>query len=211
MKKESEVEKSRHLIASIVANDRSGDGSSLLDDGCLGEFNDYAGNLLPPPDDDDDNEQEYAMKSRDEWEARELMRIMREVEEKIKLNTEADDQYNQEVLGHECSKVSEKRNTTNEKNHGNYLQRYYHRGAFYLDEDTLQEAGATDVRHKASEYARSATLEDKIDKAKLPKVMQVKKFGFAGYSTKYKGLKMEDTTDKNIRHMPIINKGTGKI
>ena len=95
-----------------------------------------------------------------------------------------------------------------DKSEGKYLQRYYHRGAFYLDEDTLKEAGPDDIRHKAAQYARAATLEDKIDKAKLPKIMQVKKFGLAGYSTKYKGLAMEDTTDRQIKYIPINKKSS---
>ena len=36
--------------------------------------------------------------------------------------------------------------------------------------------------------------------------MQVKKFGFAGYSTKYKGLKAEDTTDKRSTYIPLKRK-----
>jgi microfibrillar-associated protein 1 len=214
MRKESEVQKSRHLLATVVANDRSGDRSSSLNDGCLGEFTETGGNILPPPDDNDDydedvsKQEEYAVKSREEWEVRELMRIMREVEEKIK-HLEGDDQHQRQLIKREFHESSEKKNTNSDKSQGNYLQRYYHRGAFYLDEDTLREAGPADIRHKAAEYARAATLEDKVDKTKLPQVMQVKKFGFAGNSTKYKGLKSEDTTDKDIRHVPITKKGTG--
>ena len=73
-----------------------------------------------------------------------------------------------------------------------------------MDEDTLNQAGKDDVRHKALEYSRAATGEDKIDKLALPEVMQVKKFGFAGYSTKYKGLAKEYTTDKSTDFVPIV-------
>jgi hypothetical protein len=38
--------------------------------------------------------------------------------------------------------------------------------------------------------------------------MQVKKFGIAGYSTKYKGLAKEDTTDKTLDFLPIRGANT---
>jgi hypothetical protein len=47
-------------------------------------------------------------------------------------------------------------------------------------------------------YARAAMGKDKIDKQNLPKVMQVKKFGFVRQNTKYKGCAKEDTTDKEM-------------
>jgi microfibrillar-associated protein 1 len=89
------------------------------------------------------------------------------------------------------------------KEESRYMQRFYHPGAFYMDDS---EWDANDVRHKAKEYARAATGEDKIDKRNLPEVMQVKKFGFARQGTKYKGLAKEDTTDKGMEILPIVKK-----
>jgi hypothetical protein len=68
-----------------------------------------------------------------------------------------------------------------------------------MDEDTLRDKD--DVRHKAAEYSRAATGEDKFDRRSMPKVMQVKRPGFAN-QTKYKGLKHEDTSDKTMQHLP---------
>ena len=59
-----------------------------------------------------------------------------------------------------------------------------------MDDDTLAKAGEGDVRNRATD---GAVLEDKFDRAALPKVMQVKDFGFQG-RTKYTHLSDQDTT-----------------
>lgn len=64
-----------------------------------------------------------------------------------------------------------------------FLQKYYHRGAFYLDQE-----------YQVYKQDFSApTLEDHFDKTILPKVMQVKNFGRCG-RTKYTHLVDQDTT-----------------
>ena len=99
---------------------------------------------------------------------------------------------------------------TNKASKGKYkfLQKYYHRGAFFLDkeEDVFKRdisSGKTQkfnlqrYQNKKIKFTYivffSATLEDKFDKTVLPKVMQVKNFGRSG-RTKYTHLVDQDTT-----------------
>ncbi|XXG55940.1 hypothetical protein AAC387_Pa03g3489 [Persea americana] len=67
-----------------------------------------------------------------------------------------------------------------------FMQRYYHKGAFFQSEvDDMYQ-------HDFS----APTGEDRMDKTKLPKVMQVNNFGRRG-RTKWTLLLNEDTTDWN--------------
>ena len=76
-----------------------------------------------------------------------------------------------------------------EKAKWKFLQKYYHKGVFYVDEDSVRKEDE-DVRTR--EY-NEPTLEDKFDKEKLPAILQVKNFGKRG-RTKYTHLLDQDTT-----------------
>jgi len=228
---------SRAMVAEVVAvSDKHGHSSS---GGGLGEGDEFdigeGREFNSIPDDTDPTEEdspELANAERDAWEVRELIRILREVDEAAKEEKERKELERRRAMTDEerleedrrtgryrAPGEAQRRNARDGNGHNggkdgkssenNYLQRYYHRGAFYMDEDTLEQAGKDDVRHRAAEYSRAATGEDKIDKRALPEVMQVKKFGFAGYSTKYKGLAKEDTTDKSMEFLPV--KGLGRV
>jgi microfibrillar-associated protein 1 len=68
-----------------------------------------------------------------------------------------------------------KKNAPKEKQQWKFMQKYYHKGVFYMDESSVREK--EDVRKRD---ASGATLEDKFNKEMLPQVMQVKNFGRAG-------------------------------
>jgi microfibrillar-associated protein 1 len=68
-----------------------------------------------------------------------------------------------------------KKNEPKEKTKLKFLQKYHHKGAFYMDDASVQDKD--DVRRRE---ATGATLEDKFNKEVLPSVMQVKNFGKSG-------------------------------
>jgi microfibrillar-associated protein 1 len=161
-----------------------------------------------PPNDDDDVDREQA---RDAWELRELARLLLAMDQQKEREMEQlEYQRRRQMTDEEClredtnaGRYQAPGSTRQGQPKGKFMQRFFHRGAFYMDEEEWDES---DVRHKSAEYAREATGEDKIDKSQLPEVMQVKNFGFARQNTRYKGLANEDTTDKGETTVPLVRK-----
>ncbi|XP_058448048.1 microfibrillar-associated protein 1 [Malaya genurostris] len=133
--------------------------------------------------DDENDEVEY-----EAWKLRELKRIKRDREEKEALDKEKIEIERLRNMTDDERRQEQRLNPkliTNKTVKGKYkfLQKYYHRGAFYLDNE--------DQVYKQDFSA--PTLEDHFDKTILPKVMQVKNFGRCG-RTKYTHLVDQDTT-----------------
>ncbi|KAJ1531451.1 hypothetical protein ONE63_000130 [Megalurothrips usitatus] len=133
--------------------------------------------------DDENDEVEY-----EAWKLRELKRIKRDREEREAMEKERSELERIRNMTEEERRLEFRNNPkviTNRSAKGKYkfLQKYYHRGAFYLDNE--QEIFKRDFS--------AATLEDHFDKTILPKVMQVKNFGRSG-RTKYTHLVDQDTT-----------------
>lgn len=132
---------------------------------------------------DENDEEEY-----ETWKVRELKRIKRDRDEREALEKEKGEVDRLRTMTDEERRADLRANPKvipNKAPKGRYkfLQKYYHRGSFYMDED--------DMVYKRDFSA--PTLEDHFDKTILPKVMQVKNFGRSG-RTKYTHLVDQDTT-----------------
>ncbi|KAK6631746.1 hypothetical protein RUM43_013810 [Polyplax serrata] len=166
-------ERRRHTLKMIEEDIRKEAASKPGDEPSLGNVNT----------DDENDEVEY-----EAWKLRELKRIKRDREEREALEKERLELERIRNMTEEERRVELRNNPkiiTNKSTKGKYkfLQKYYHRGVFYLDQD--DEVFKRDFS--------SATLEDHFDKTILPKVMQVKNFGRSG-RTKYTHLVDQDTT-----------------
>ncbi|TMW68825.1 hypothetical protein Poli38472_006293 [Pythium oligandrum] len=143
------------------------------------------------PDDTDglDPEQEYR-----DWELREMRRIKRDRDEREERRKEAEETLRRRNMTEEERKAEDeklKKNAPKEKSKWKFMQKYYHKGAFYMDDTSVREK--EDVRKRD---ASGATLEDNFNKEMMPSVMQVKNFGKSG-RTKYTHLAAEDTSKKD--------------
>ncbi|KAJ3320248.1 Microfibrillar-associated protein 1 [Boothiomyces sp. JEL0866] len=122
------------------------------------------------------------------WKIRELSRIKRDREEREMRLVDQDDidrrreMTDEQVL--EENKADGKIGV--EKTKYRFLQKYYHKGAFYVGDGKVGEALA-----KTDEAA--PTAQDMADRTAMPSVLQVKNFGMRS-RTKYTHLTDQDTT-----------------
>ncbi|GLT76650.1 hypothetical protein SLA2020_483000 [Shorea laevis] len=151
-------------------------------------------NIADVDTDDEVNEaEEY-----EAWKAREIARIKRDREEREAMLKEKEEIERVRNMTEEERREWERKNpkpAPPSKQKWKFMQKYYHKGAFFQSEadDTAATAGTDNI---FTRDFSAPTGEDRMDKTILPKVMQVKHFGRSG-RTKWTHLVNEDTTDWN--------------
>ncbi|KAL3565131.1 hypothetical protein D5086_033177 [Populus alba] len=151
-------------------------------------------NIADVDTDDEMNEaEEY-----EAWKVREIARIKRDREDREAMVKEREEIERVRNMTEEERREWERKNpkpAAPSKQKWRFMQKYYHKGAFFQDEpDDRAATVGTDGIFKRDFSA--PTGEDNMDKTILPKVMQVKHFGRSG-RTKWTHLVNEDTTDWN--------------
>lgn len=142
-----------------------------------------------------DEEEEYQ-----NWKLRELRRIGRDREERERELREAAERERWKNMSEEerLAFLAAQPKTALEKTKKkfNFLQKYYHRGAFFQTEAEWKGEAAPLAGLAAERDFSAPTGLDRVDRQQLPEVMQVKNFGRKGRS-KWTHLAAEDTTDRN--------------
>lgn len=156
------------------------------------------------PDDTDDPDDEVELT---EWRIRELKRWSRDAEQRRASEVEAAETERRRNLTQEERQKEDAligKGVKKPKAKWKFLQKYHHKGAFFMDD---AEQNKNDVRNRETD---GATGVDKFDRSKLPAVLQVRDFGFAG-RTKYTHLVDQDTTfiDKDYEFNGWLHKKKG--
>ena len=175
-------EESRAIVAEILRKEFEAahvNKSLQVPDALSGAFNP---NSVDDNDDPNNFEEEYLS-----WKLRELLRIKEERDER-----EVHDREKEEIEKIRNMTEEERRKIDQEKmeewmaqpkSQYKFLQKYYHKGAFYQE----------DHKEILSRDCAQPTGADRSDKDVLPQILQVKDFGKKGKG-KWKHLTAEDTT-----------------
>ncbi|KAG0079951.1 Microfibrillar-associated protein 1, partial [Podila epicladia] len=147
----------------------------------------------------------------EQWKLRELKRIKRDREElEVREAEKAEIERRRDLTEEERVKedmeylAKKKAEEERERKSGGPVEKYHHKGAFFMDTDEAI------LRRSTNEATPDAIRDIKA----LPKVMQVRNFGRAG-QTKYTTLKDQDTslasgwTDPAMRHLQSRNRLAG--
>eukprot|EP00697_Spironema_sp_BW2_P000064 gnl/Spiro4/100_TR55_c0_g2_i1.p1 gnl/Spiro4/100_TR55_c0_g2~~gnl/Spiro4/100_TR55_c0_g2_i1.p1 ORF type:complete len:454 (-),score=137.87 gnl/Spiro4/100_TR55_c0_g2_i1:71-1432(-) len=175
-------EETRHIIQEEIQKERQAElNPEHADD-------EQSDEEMPNTDDDADEAGQY-----EQWKLRELKRIKRDREERDAMLKEREEVERRRNLTDAERRLEDREydaaHPKPAKKKWNFLQKYYHKGAFHME---TSERFETKEPLYSRDYS-AAVGEDKLDKSILPKVMQVKHFGRSG-RTKYTHLVDQDTT-----------------
>ena len=203
------IEESQRLVALRAEESRRMVAESLLRENeaaaAGGDADGTAADRLRP---DDSDIPENADAEFEEWRLRELRRLKRDSDAAAAAALEISETARRRALAPEARELEDRaleqqglKVFRKVKEKWRFMQRYHHRGAFYVDEASLGSTAATDVRTRSA--AEAAELEAGHDKATLPLVMQVRAFGRKGQS-KYTHLVDQDTTRTSADLFPAL-------
>lgn len=179
VRKAERQRESRALAAEVTIRDEA----AKHFEGDKGDDSDLEG--APSDTDDPDDPLEF-----EAWRLRELARAERDKDDRERAVKEAaETERRRNLTAEERAKEDAAigKGQKKEKVKWKFLQKYHHKGAYFMDEDEL---APDDVRRRDTDGAVGV---DKFDRSAMPRVMQVKDFGFAG-RTKYTHLVDQDTT-----------------
>lgn len=149
-------------------------------------------------DDEADPEEDY-----EKWKSRELERLRRELEAKLRHEEEVrekevwrnmTDKEKEKYLAEKARRARDSvKSKAETKKNWSFLQKYYHKGAFFQTEAEYKGEEAPLIGDIKERDFSAPTGEDVFDKSTLPKVMQVRDFGKRSRS-KWTHLAAEDTS-----------------
>lgn len=130
---------------------------------------------------------------RKEWEVRELKRLKRDrerIETREKEIEELERRRNlskEEREREDAEYIAQQKEDKDGKGETGFMKKYYHKGAFFMDDENTKRLAERDIMGKA--------FQDDVDKSTLPEYMRIRdlsKLGKTG-GTKYRDLRSEDT------------------
>eukprot|EP00889_Picochlorum_renovo_P008092 jgi/Picre1/35122/NNA_002585.t1 len=149
-------------------------------------------------DDEAEPEEDY-----EKWKTREIERLRRELEAKLRQEEEVrekevwrnmTDKEKERYLAEKARRARDSvKSKAETKKNWSFLQKYYHKGAFFQTEAEYKGEEAPLIGDIKERDFSAPTGEDVFDKSTLPKVMQVRDFGKRSRS-KWTHLAAEDTS-----------------
>ena len=173
---------------------------------------DYAGEEVNTDSDDDDEEE--ARKNYEQWKMREFKRVVRdrckqrlemeEEEERERLRNMTEEE--RELYATKLKALKDAKEHGKEKSKMRFMQKYYHKGAFFQDAGDDEFATTEKAEIFNRDFNEATNAEKGVDRTTVPEAMRLRQgqFGKAGRS-KWTHLSNEDTTFVNTEDARLRN------